>query len=136
MNIGKAISDSTVIEVKRTYPDGTTEILYKHKIRGIRYIDSVSYPMQIIGSRDKGLNKITITIDPDNIVPELYETNNTVTKDVYIFEEEARPVYPYNFSIVNQQPVKFAASSANPFAELRQYKMEIDTASYLIHPPK
>jgi hypothetical protein len=114
MNIGKAVSDSIIVEVKRTYPDGTTAILHRDKIRGIRYIDSATYSIPIFASRDKGLNKITITLDPDNIVPELYETNNTVTKDIYIFEDEARPVYPYNFSIVNQQPVKFGFST-NPF---------------------
>jgi hypothetical protein len=136
MNIGKAVSDSIVVEVKRTYPNLTTEVIRRDTIRGIRYIDSLTYNIPIVGSRDKGLNKITITVDADNKVDELYETNNSVTKDVFVFEDEARPVYPYNFSIVNQQNIKFTASSANPFATLRDYVMEIDTTELFNSPFK
>ncbi|MBL7744501.1 MAG: hypothetical protein JNN00_13610 [Chitinophagaceae bacterium] len=139
MNIGKAVSDSVVIEVKRTYPTTqVTEVIYKKRIRGIRYIDSLTLDIPIVPTRDKGLNKITITIDPDNEIDELYETsiNNIVTKDVFIFEDEARPVYPYNLSIVNDQNIKLVASSANPFATMRDYIAEIDTTELFNSPVK
>ena len=67
---------------------------------------------------------------------ELYETNNTITKEVYIFEEDARPVYPYNYSIVNEQNVKLIVSSANPFAVSRDYLMEMDTTELFNSPFK
>ncbi len=136
MNIGKAVSDSITIEVKRTYPDGTTEVIQRDRIKGIRYIDSANYTIPIISYRDKGLNKIKITIDADNEVDELYENNNSVTKDVYIFEDEARPIYPYNFSIINQQNVKLVVSSANAFAVSRDYIMELDTTELFNSPFK
>ena len=126
MNIGKAPADSIIVEMKRTYPDGTSSI-QRDKVRGVQYMDSITYNLHIVGTRDKGLNQITITLDPDNLVPELYETNNTVTKDVYIFEDEARPIFPYNYSIVGQQNIKLVVSSANAFAVSRDYIMEIDT---------
>jgi hypothetical protein len=75
-------------------------------------------------------------VDADNKVDEQYETNNTVTKDVYIFEDEVRPVYPYNFSIVNEQNIKYVASTANAFAEMRSYIMEIDTTELFNSPLK
>jgi hypothetical protein len=127
MNIGQSPSDSITIEVKRTYPDGSSEVVEKYRRRGTMYSDSISHKFQIIGTRDKGLNKITITVDSDFEVDELYENNNTVTKDVYIFEDEARPIYPYNLSIVNDPAVKLVVSSANAFAVPRDYIMEIDT---------
>jgi hypothetical protein len=136
MNLGKAPGDSIIVELKRTYPDGTTQVLHRDKIPGIRYIDSMTYNIPIVGTRDKGLNKITITIDADNQVDELYENNNSVTKDVYIFEDEARPVFPYNFSIVSQQNVKLVVSSANAFAVSRDYIVEIDTTELFNSPGK
>jgi Peptidase family C25/CARDB len=127
MNIGKAVNKNIVVEVKRTYPNLTTEVIKRDTIPGIRFIDSLTYTIPIIATRDKGLNKITITVDADNDVDELYETNNSVTKDVFIFEDEARPVYPNDFAIVNRQNIKLLASTADPFAPLKQYKMELDT---------
>ena len=130
MNIGKAIDKKIVVEVKRTYPNLTTEVIKRDTIRGIRYIDSLSYTLDIIPTRDKGLNKISICVDADNVVNELYETNNCITKDVFIYEDEARPVYPYTYAIVNKQDVKLVASTANPFTGLKQYVMEMDTTEF------
>lgn len=127
MNIGKAIEKNIVVEVKRTYPDLSSEVIQRDTISGIRYIDSLSYTIPIVATRDKGLNKITIKVEADDQVDEIYESNNTVTKDVFIFEDELRPVYPYNYTIVNRQNIKLQASTANPFVAQKQYKMEIDT---------
>ncbi len=126
-NIGKAINKKIVVELKRTYPDQTVELIRRDTISFTKFSDSLSYTIPILPTRDKGLNKITVTIDADNAVDELYETNNSVTKDVYIIEDDVKPVYPYNYSIVNQQDIKLVASSANPFAKAHDYLMEIDT---------
>lgn len=136
VNLGKAIGKNIVVELKRTYPDQTTEVIRRDTIPGIRYMDSLEYAIDIVGTRDKGLNRISICIDADNDVDELYETNNCVTKDVYIFEDEARPVYPYNFAIVNNPATKLVASTANPFGELKQYTMEMDTTEFFNSPAK
>lgn len=136
MNIGKAINKDIVIEVKRTYPDNRVEIIRRDTIPGIRFIDSLSYTIPIVATRDKGTNKITITVDADNVADELYETNNSITKEFFIFEDELRPVYPYPFSIVNSQDIKFQASTANAFSVIRNYNMEIDTTELFNSPLK
>lgn len=136
MNLGKAINKDIVIEVKRTYPDLTTQVIKRDTIPGIRYIDSLVFDVPIVASRDKGLNKISICVDADNAVDELYETNNCITKDLFIFEDEARPVYPYNYAIINKTDIKLVASTANPFSPLKQYKMEIDTTESFNSPIK
>jgi len=136
MNMGKAVDSNIVVEIKRTYPNNTTEIIRRDTIPGIRYIDSISVDVPIVANRDKGLNKITITIDADNKVDELYETNNSVTKDVFIYDNAATPVYPYNFAIVAQQNIKLIASTANPFAAATQYNIELDTTELFNSPSK
>ena len=127
MNLGKALDSTIVIELKRTFPDLSTTVVRRDTIRGIRYIDSLNYTLDIDPVKDKGLNKITITIDPENRIAELYENNNSITRDVFIFEDELRPVFPYNYSIINKQGIKFSASTANPLAVSRDYLFELDT---------
>lgn len=126
-NLGKAIKDSIVVEIKRQYPDNSVALLQRKKIPGIHYADSLSLDIPVIASRDKGLNKLIITVDADNVVTEITEANNTITKEFYIYEDEARPVYPYNYSIIPASTTKFYASTANPLSTTKQYSMEIDT---------
>lgn len=136
LNLGKAVNRNIVVEVKRTYPDQTTQVIIRDTIRGIRFSDTVRYNIPILALRDKGLNKISVCVDADNSVEELFESNNCITKEFFVYEDEARPVYPYNFSIVNNQSIKLTASTANPFAPLKQYRMEIDTTELFNSPLK
>ena len=136
VNIGKTVDDSITVEVKRQYPDGSSAQIVKQKIRGIRYSDSLAFTIPIVPTRDKGLNKLIITVDADFIIDEMSESNNTVTKEFFIFEDEARPIYPYNYSIINTPNGKVVASTANPFSPLRNYVMEMDTTSFFSSPLK
>lgn len=135
-NLAKAVNKNIVVELKRTYPDLTTEVIRRFTVPGTRYIDSISLDIDIIPTRDKGLNKISVCIDADNAVDELYESNNCVTKEFFIYEDEARPVFPYNYSIVNKQNIKLIASTANPFSGVKQYTMEMDTTELFNSPLK
>ena len=127
MNIGKAIRDSMKVIVKQKLPNDSIRILYNKLIPATLYMDSIHLTVPINPITDKGLNKLTVTLDDGNRIDELYETNNEVTKEFYIFEDELRPISPYNYSIVNQAGIKFYASTANPLSASRQYVMELDT---------
>ncbi len=136
LNIGKAITDSIRVTVKRTLPDNSVVVLFNQNIAAIKYSDSLLFIAQINPLTDKGLNKITVTLDADNRVSEMSELNNTVTKDFFIFEDEVRPVYPYNFSIINNQNVSYYGSTANPLTAQRQLIMEVDTTELFTSPFK
>ena len=127
-NLGKAVNDSVVVQVTRTYPNGTSATLINKKIRGIRYSDSIDISVPIIGTRDKGQNSITVTIDPGNVIPEVTYANNSVTTSVYIYQNEATPVYPYNYAIINTPTSKLVASTSNPIGPSQQFIMEVDTS--------
>jgi len=135
MNIGKANNKKIIVELRRTFPDNTFEIK-RDTVVFSRYMDSLSYTFPIKSTRDRGLNKITVTVDAGNTVDELYETNNTVTKDIYIIEDGVKPLYPYDYSIVSDNDVKLVASSTDPFAGSRDYLMEIDTTELFNSPLK
>jgi len=136
MNIGKAIDDSLLVTVKRKLPNDSIRVLFNGRIPGLRYIDSILLQVSINPLTDKGLNQIIVNIDPLNSIDELYESNNSITKDFYIFEDELRPAYPYEYSIINHQNLTFTASTANPLSGLRQYTMEIDTTELFNSPLK
>ncbi len=127
MNIGRATGDSIKVSVKRKLPSGTIVNLYDSLVPGTRYIDSLKFPIVISPTTDKGLNQVIVSLDYTSRVDELCETNNTITKDFYIFEDELRPSSPYNYSIVNQQNITYVANTANPLGQMRDYVMEIDT---------
>ena len=127
-NIGKAVGDSIRVSVKRLLPNATLPTTLKDTlIKGIRNADSLNLNVRIEPATDKGLNKIIVELDWTNRVNEIYETNNKITKDVFIFENTLNPIYPYNYSIVNTQNITFSASTANPLIGVSNYTMELDT---------
>lgn len=126
-NIGRATSDSVRIRVTRTLPSGKDTVVYNNKIGRISYADSLQLDFNIDPFRDKGTNKLKVEIDPDNVINESCETNNVVVKEFFIFEDEIRPVYPYNYSIINKQNISYYASTANPLGTQRKYYFQIDT---------
>lgn len=126
-NIGKAIDDSMRVTVSRKLPNETIINIYDQKIKAILNEDSLEFNIDINPLVDKGRNTITVTLDSDDEIEELFESNNSVTKEFYIFEDEVRPVFPYDFSIINSRINKFYASTANAMAGVKTYLMEIDT---------
>ena len=126
-NLGKTSQDSVRVNIKRQYPNGSQELVFDKKIKNILFVDSVIINLPIVSTRDKGANRVIISIDTDQAIDETSESNNSVVKDFYIFEDELRPAFPYNFSIVNSTPLKLYASTADPFSPLMDYVMEIDT---------
>ncbi len=126
-NMGKAVKDSITVTVKRQYPAGNIETIYTGRIKGIKYSDSLNLDVPVVATRDKGTNKIIITVDADNNVAEVSENNNTVTKEIFIYEDEARPAFPYNYSIIGNTTQQLYASTANPLSPSKQYVLEVDT---------
>ncbi len=131
-NVAKAtrqnnLQDSVSVTIKRRYPDGTEQMIYNQKLKSVRFIDSVILKVPIIATRDKGNNRLTISIDTDNKYDELSELNNTVNKDFVVFDDAITTVYPYQYAIINKPTAKLVASTANPLSPLRNYIMEMDT---------
>jgi len=128
-NLGKVVSDSISVLVTRKYPNGSSAVLLKKRIPGIVYADSLSLAVPIIAIRDKGQNYITISLNVDNDVTETTLSNNTVSTSVYVYEDEASPIYPFNYSIINASSQKLYASTANPLSQLKKYAFQIDTTA-------
>ena len=135
-NIGKATDDSIKVSVKRVLPNGSIQIVYDSLRLATRNEDSLQLTIPINQLTDKGQNQLIVELDDSYRVDELFETNNKVTKSFAIFEDELRPVYPYDYAIVTDPGVTFSASTANPLVYNRGYVMELDTTTLFNSPFK
>jgi Peptidase family C25/Interleukin-like EMT inducer len=128
-NIGKATNDSSITELIRTLPDGSsvTKVLINKEPY---YRDIVKFKLAIDnnGVSGVGLNKFYITLDRNNTVDEVHENNNTTGEVDYIINGgDIIPVYPYNFAIVPTDTVTLKASTVDPMAASRHYIFQMDT---------
>ena len=135
-NLGRVIKDSIRVIINRHLSNDSVQVIFNQMIKSPAYSDSLQFTIPINPITDKGLNKLTVVVDADNVIDELCETNNTINRDFYILEDEVRPVSPYNYSIVNQPGIIYTASTANPLIGTRQYLMEIDTTELFNSPFK
>ena len=125
-NLGRAIDSSYFVEIKRSAPDGT-ESTYFERHPSTYYQDTLLIPFATGGPGAVGLNNFTIHIDKLNEIAETDEMNNILGASVNIISDDAIPIYPVEFSIMNHIPQYFAASTAYVFAENRLYFIEADT---------
>lgn len=125
-NIGKAIQDSIVLEVIRTFPDGSG-ITIEETLPATYFQDTVFLNIPTGGNNAFGLNTFKITIESESKISELSETNNSIGTTINILSEDVFPIHPYEFSIEYEQGIELKASTANAFAGQNSYIMQIDT---------
>lgn len=128
LNIGKATSDSINVMVRHQLPDLSVRVLEIRRIPSAKNEEEILFNLPIDPVNMGGENKILVSVDPDNEISELSESNNTAEKSVEIIKDAIRPVYPYHYSIVaNDAGLTLYGSSANPLKEAEEYIMEMDT---------
>ena len=127
-NIGRAVMDSLTVQVQRIFPDGHTAFVYNKRIPGPFYSDSVQLTLPVNPLADAGQNRFLFSLDPDNLISEVTKANNQTEKDLYIYEDDIKPIYPFNYSIMGRSGFTWAASTADPFAPQAQYLFQMDTS--------
>lgn len=135
-NIGRAVNDSFFVKIERYFPNGDTLTIYK-KRTGILNTDTLRFFVQKDFFRGIGLNKFTVSVDAFNFVNEAAETNNTTigTVDLIIPGGNILPIYPYNYAVVPlSNSITLKASTADPFAPLQKYILQLDTTDYFTNP--
>ena len=126
-NIGRTFNDSLTIRIQRKLADSSVVLIGNFKIKTVNYQDSINITIPLNPAVDKGLVQIIVTVDPSNAIDELSETNNSVIKLFTIIEDQIRPVYPYEYAIVNTPSIVLYASTVNPLAAAKNYVLELDT---------
>jgi hypothetical protein len=139
-NIGARVSDTMSILITHELPNGQQDSVTVLRAVAPGYESSFTLSVPLTDKDVIGFNKIKVTIDPQDSIPELpnplAELNNDYVYSFYIIANDAFPVYPYDYSIVNSPDITLKASTANAFAETQKYYMEIDTSGYFNSPLK
>lgn len=127
-NNGKAIRDSFIVKTERYFPNGDS-VNYYNKVRAPFNQDTLTFNIFKDLENAVGLNHFKITIDYYNEISELAENNNsTGTIDLFISGGDVVPVYPYKYAIVpNTTQITLKANTADPFAPVANYIIQLDT---------
>ena len=135
-NIGRAVNDSIIIEVSRTYAKGDSIDRYAMKVPSPKNTDTITLRMPVNRAFGIGDNIVSANVDAYSNVDESDEGNNIVVSKLNIKAADLSPVYPPRFSIVSSSNVTLKASTFYPFTPLLDYVFEIDTSVYFNSPLK
>lgn len=135
-NLGKATREPYIVRLTKTKA-GSGSVLYKDSlIVNTVNTTNVVFKVPIDPNNDIGLFNYTITLNEEQSPDEITFANNKVSIQMYISEDNLKPVYPYDFSIVHEQNIELKASTLNPFLSASNFILEIDTTEYFNSPFK
>jgi len=136
-NIGRATHDSVIVNIRRTFADGTSSS-YSDTFPYIFYKDTMKFTLPVDPIHGPGLNKFEVHVLHTN--PELSYLNNDISSPyeipLMIYSGDIIPVYPYKYAIVPKDTIMLKAYTANPFATSHTYIFEIDTTDLFNSPQK
>ena len=142
-NLGRAIKDSMLITVSRSYPNPGNPLVnltssYTWKVKCTYYMDTFSFKIPTLPGQNQGYgqNQFSVFVESGQRIAEISETNNgqNIQYSLYIQSNDILPIYPYQFAIVPRQHITVKASTANPFAPIQNYRLQIDTTALFVHP--
>ncbi|HEX8040399.1 MAG TPA: C25 family cysteine peptidase, partial [Chryseosolibacter sp.] len=127
-NYGIAVGKRFRVEVTRQSADQAV-IAYDSIFPSVLCRDTLTL---LIRNRDKegyGINVFSITVDADNLMDELSESNNTATFEYFIPSNSTRNLYPYNYSIVKSPQLEVSFQFTDLQAGEREFLIQIDTSA-------
>lgn len=147
VNLGLNLPDSMNLTIRQELPDGSQIELRKIRVQAPAFSSDHQIRLPVLGREAIGLNTFFIQVDSENEIRELpqpsAEMNNNLIRGngspgitLYIVDNNARPIYPPNLSIVGTTPVTLRASTSNATAAERTYLLEIDTSQQFNSPLK
>jgi len=136
-NIGKAINQPLKVALTRTLPNNTI-ITYPHQTftKAVFNTDTLYFSINSNDITSAGVNKFTVTLDPDGQYDELSKTNNTATFEYNMLANGINIIYPKKYAIVPKTDVELVAQSNNLLIGNANYIFEIDTVKTFDSPWK
>lgn len=132
-NIGRATSETFLLSVARTLPNGTIS-QQNIPIYGCNYRDTVYLKLPVNRLDGPGINNLSIFVDAAAQIDELNENNNHVNLNIFIKTGDLFPIYPYNYAIIPSKNTSLLASTGDPFLESAAYRFQIDSTDLFNSP--
>ncbi len=126
-NLGRMQNQPFVLHIDRKFPDGT--VYHKDTILyNVAYKDTIILRLPVDAIKGVGPNQFDVFVDYLSNIDECREYNNNLLGILLLIQSsDIIPVYPTEFAIVPNNNIKLKASTANPFAPVRNYVFQIDT---------
>lgn len=145
INAGRVIQDSVVVSIKHIYDNDSILYETRQNIKVPSFSSQLSVRIPSPGLFALGNNRLEVEIDPENVIIEgegpFGESNNEFVSSAgikdyrfTILDDNIKPVYPYNYSIVNTNTVKLKASTNNALTEPKDYRLQMDTTIHFNSP--
>jgi hypothetical protein len=124
-NSGAAVSD-TVLTTLRWIRNNGTDTTLSRTLAGVKYSDTLRFWIHL--SPDFiGNQTLEVLVDPNFLIPEVSKANNFLQLNFTIKSSAILPIYPPRYAVVPNARPLMRASTGDPFAPLRSYRMEMDT---------
>lgn len=146
VSLGAYYKDSVLVTVEKEFPGGKRTIVFNQNIANPSDRSHVSLKVPVGGEEAIGYNRIYIRIDGKNLIaegpmPEAENNNELVINgqkgySIFIFGNEAKPVFPKEFAIIDTDQPTLIACNGNTLAEPIRYYFELDTTAYFNSPAK
>lgn len=144
-NVGVHYKDSVLLTIEHQLPSGVKKIVVNEKIPTPAYKSTHTYSIQLDGDRSTGNNILFATLDRDSKItegpaPDAERNNDLVLSNgdlgfpFYVVANDAQPVFPPEFAIINQDKPTLIACNGNTLASKTQYNFELDTTEYFNSP--
>ncbi|WP_242920476.1 C25 family cysteine peptidase [Pontibacter liquoris] len=126
-NLGKAITDSVYVKVRRTLSDNTVLEVDSIKVGPILNKGVIKVPLSNKGVAALGMNTFDVYLDSPNAVDEFNEDNNIGHFQHYFASSGLVTLSPSNFGIVTAAQVKLVAQATQAQQNQQGYYFEVDT---------
>lgn len=129
-NIGRAIDTSFWVSVTRSYPGvGIPDTTYQIQMTDVHYKDTALLRLPVDFINGIGINNINIQLD---FLEEIDELDNVVNNNlsnytVLISSGSLIPIYPYEYSVIDNPVTSLVASTGDVFAPSKDFVFQIDT---------
>ena len=126
-NYGRTVSDSLIVQIDRTLPEGMFTSSFRKLLSPLRE-DTIRFNLNNeFGQEVVGSNGLLITLDPSDEIAELNEGNNQTATSIEIFQGNTAHLYPPDFSIYATSDISFFWQPTDILEPNRSYEMQLDT---------
>jgi hypothetical protein len=126
-NLGRRVSDSVSMYLRRTYPDGLTRREYVITVPPITFQDTFYFILKSKDMATRGDNLFEVEVNPDRASVEFTHTNNRASAKRFIPGNGVNLVYPRRFAIVSKDTVELVIQPSDLTVSNEQYFVELDT---------
>jgi hypothetical protein len=125
-NFGRATEDTMRIEVKR-YLNDNSLIVYDSLYPSTLYSDTLTFVIRKGRENGGGNNRFDIALDPDSVISELSESNNTASFTLPIALNGTRNLFPSDFAIAHNTDLTLSFQTTDILSGEREFIVEVDT---------